>query len=480
MNPEVYRTLIPNPAKHKRTRSDKQFRPERITIRTDAHSTLRVRGTKPGLKTPSLISSYKGSLDRLLFSFPPYGLSDPRLYNAYQSLISNLRVGTKFVVACLESDKPVIELWFTSRGHDQASIEWAFMPAFTSFTDWAEDAYVGLVDADDGQHYLMEPWEFRRGGDALIADTVEEYTGDIRAAQAPLMFQGGNCLVADEHWFLGRDYFFDCIDLVRTDRAPVNVPVGATEEEVVFSLFKEYLDSDRDLVLLGSTMPIPLPEIVGTMNNGRYYLDLPTGGNGAYQPIFHIDMLLSLIGDRGNGFEVMVGDPDLADSMLGTSSPYALAGEYQKIADQISALGITVHRNPLVHWPTERQSLSLDQLEGIGTANNDQVLLDACDELRRLGASGNTAITVREWHHITWNNSLVESSSQLGKHVYLPNFGYADKASLHVLDQYMKSMWEGLGYTVHMLGDFNAFAERSGVVHCISKYIGRTEDRGIG
>jgi hypothetical protein len=37
----------------------------------------------------------------------------------------------------------------------------------------------------------------------------------------------------------------------------------------------------------------------------------------------------------------------------------------------------------------------------------------------------------------------------------------------------MKTLWESLGFTVHQLGDFNPFAERQGVVHCIKKYIQR-------
>lgn len=475
MNPTVYRALVPNPAKHKRTDGDRHAIAPQTRTRTEAGSTLRVRATRPGLSNPSLISSYKGSIDRLLFAFPPYGLAEPLFYTAYQALIAELRVGTRFIVACLESDKTTIEQWFTDNGHSAASIEWSFLPQFTSFTDWAEDAYVGMVDLDDGQHYLMEPWEFLRAGDALIADTVEEHTGDIRASQSPLMFQGGNCLVADDHWFLGRDYYFDCIDLIRSNRAPVALPAGTTEGEFVFTLFKEYLDAARDLVLLGSERPIPLPPMVGTAEGGRYFLDLPTGGNGSYQPIFHIDMLMSIIGDNGNGLEIMVGDPDLADTMLGRQSPYSLSGEYQKIADQLSGLRLTVHRNPLVHWPTEGNTLTLAQLEQIATANNDTTLLDACDALRSHGAGDSSQVTVREWHHITWNNCLVENSTQNGKHVYLPNFGYGDKASLQALDEHMKTMWESFGYTVHMLGDFNAFAERAGVVHCISKYLGRSD-----
>jgi hypothetical protein len=36
-----------------------------------------------------------------------------------------------------------------------------------------------------------------------------------------------------------------------------------------------------------------------------------------------------------------------------------------------------------------------------------------------------------------------------------------------------KALWEESGFTVHLLGDFNPFARRQGVVHCIKKYLRR-------
>jgi hypothetical protein len=44
-----------------------------------------------------------------------------------------------------------------------------------------------------------------------------------------------------------------------------------------------------------------------------------------------------------------------------------------------------------------------------------------------------------------------------------------------VIDRHMAQLWEGLGFEVHLLGDFNSFARRQGVVHCIKKYLRRGE-----
>ena len=82
-------------------------------------------------------------------------------------------------------------------------------------------------------------------------------------------------------------------------------------------------------------------------------------------------------------------------------------------------------------------------------------------------------MTVRDWHHITWNNCLVENSDTVGRHVYLPTFGHGDYADLAVLDSQMTTTWQNLGFEVHQLADFNSFARRQGVVHCIKKYLAR-------
>ena len=92
------------------------------------------------------------------------------------------------------------------------------------------------------------------------------------------------------------------------------------------------------------------------------------------------------------------------------------------------------------------------------------------DELRAAGAS--TAVTARSWHHITWNNCLVENSTTAGRHVYMPTYG-GGRAELKSIDDEMQRLWTDLNFTVHPLADFNAFAERQGVVHCIKKYLRR-------
>jgi hypothetical protein len=104
-----------------------------------------------------------------------------------------------------------------------------------------------------------------------------------------------------------------------------------------------------------------------------------------------------------------------------------------------------------------------------------EAMLPALTELARAGATASTPVELRSWHHITWNNCLVENSQRSGRHVYLPTFGHGENADLAPIDQAMEALWQQRGFEVHLLADFNGFAARQGVVHCIKKYVTRGE-----
>jgi hypothetical protein len=463
----LYRRLVPDAPLHRRTDRDpvSDSALERFeSLRTATRPT-------PGLKEPRLTSTWQGRIERILFAVPAFSVDDRESATAYRSVISALRPGTEFVVVHPNSRRDDVETWFRAAGHSD-TVTYVPLPDYVSFTDWAEDAYVALTDASDDSPYLMEPWEFQRAGDALIADAVEEYT-DIQASQAPLVFQGGNCLIGDDFWFLGTDYFADSVTLLQSGRPPVELPDRADLTVTVRQLFHDYVDAGRELTLIGTRRPIAVPEFRGAREGSRFFLDLPSGGVGAFQPIFHIDMFITLVGREDGAFTLLVGDPAMADDMLGTSSPYALREAYDQIAATLAAAGFEVRRNPLVHRRTPGQMVTLAELRTTADQDGDPGLAQAVRELADAGARDDTTVTVRDWHHITWNNCLVENSADAGRHVYLPTFGHGRNRDLAVIDEHMTRLWTELGFEVHPLADFNSFARRQGVVHCIKKYLRR-------
>lgn len=463
---DLYKQLVPDAPPFRRYQGDI---PVAGPWKTRVFNNAFLEVATPKLDRPQLVSTCQGSIEKILFAFPDWAASDAMYAAAYKSLIEALRRGTKFVVVHQSSSRPLIESWFTTVGHAAAEIEFVELPNYVAFSDWAEDAYVSVIDTDTNDHYLLEPWQFFRGGDALIADAVESSTVS-RATQVPLMFQGGNCLIADDVWMLGKDYFVDTLDLLTSDRPPIRLPDGVDHGTFVRQLYKDYIDITRELLVVGVAKAIPLADLVGTKQGAQFYLDLPAGGAGTFQPIFHIDMFITPLATTSTGSRrILVGDPRLADRLLGAYSPFALSDAYDAIASDLSNAGFDVIRNPLVHQPVNGQIYRFGELRALADQEQDEALLKAVGELKAVGAEDATPVAVREWHHVTWNNCLVESSSRYGNHVYMPTFGHGANATLAALDDHMREIWEGLGYEVHPLGDFNPFAARSGVVHCIKK-----------
>ncbi|SDI31216.1 hypothetical protein SAMN05192558_10785 [Actinokineospora alba] len=468
----AYRFLVPDAPRHKRTDRDPLPALDAGRIRSLNLFRALVRST-PGLADPSLVSSFSGAIKSILFAFPSFGVRSRALSSGYRSVIRALRPGTTFIVVHHESDRQTIESWFDSASHLPAHVTYVPMPDYIDFTDWAEDGYVALTDGGERQTYLLEPWTFPRSGDSLIADNVEEYSS-VRASQAPLIFQGGNCLVGDDFWMLGADYFLDTLERIESGEIPVTVPPGQSQPDFVRELFGRHVDKGRTLRLVGTRRPLGIKEFYATVESGDFHLDLPAGGTGVLQPIFHIDMFITLVGRAENDrFRILVGSPALADRILGTTSPFAIQNAYDEVAAALTADGFDVVRNPLVHWPTIVNQLPFERLREFANTPDGAHLAEAVAAFAAAGAQPDSTIRVREWHHITWNNCLVENSTSVGRNVYLPTFGHGDHSDLAKLDNEMERLWTGMGFTVRLLADFNAFATRQGVVHCIKKYLHR-------
>jgi hypothetical protein len=170
---------------------------------------------------------------------------------------------------------------------------------------------------------------------------------------------------------------------------------------------------------------------------GQEWTELRYVGNrpGTTQPIFHIDMFITLAGRGSDGrYRVLVGDPRAAAQLLGSDLPvHAMAPVFDDVAAGLGRQGFDVHRNPL-----------------------PLVYVDDPDRRERL------------WYFASSNNALVD-----GEVVYLPSYGHGTWAALATTDQANEQLWHRLGFQVRFLADFHPFAENLGAAHCITKYLAR-------
>lgn len=416
-------------------RTARDFPDQEMTrLSLDHHFRLDFLPPKP--TDPSLVSTNTGAIDRILLTIPNYAVGS--FEEIYKGIFEKLPQKTKFVVATHASAKNIVETWIHDSGAD-GRVELFEIPDHLHFSVWAEDGYVISKDIDSSKTYFVEPFAFPRYGDGLIADFAANAT-DLENTQAPLYFQGGNVLIGDDFFLIGADYPANTLEYTRSH---IQVPNGTNPAQYIKTLYNEYLDRGRKLHYVASTIPVPSQAERQIVVNGQQWKEIIFGGNksGTVQPLFHIDMFLTLIGRNQAGkFQIMVGDPKLAAEILGeTTSTNAMVEVFDNIARGLARLGFEVVRNPLPlvyeDDPTNRE---------------------------------------RFWYFATSNNCLVQNSATEGKIVWLPTYGYGNWTKLEATDDATKVLWEGLGFEVRQLGDFHPFAVNLGALHCIKKFLGRS------
>lgn len=396
------------------------------------------RAAPPEPVRPRIVSSAHGSIDHLLLAYPRYVQGQLSYERVFSDLLDQLPRSTEvtiFVHPQVQDDlRRVVE---TTRRDSTTNL--VIAPEFLNFTVWAEDPYVVVQDLDPGSEatYLVEPFTFNRSGDALIAERVAQ-ASPLQSTQSPLYFQGGNVLIGDDFVLLGIDYLYNTLETFRTSGA-VSIPAGRDPFEYVTGLFAGTFGTDRRLLFPGTRLPVPRQQQGPIRVDGQTWTEVSYIGTGDRQPIFHIDMFLSLAGRGDDGsYRVLVGSPAEADRILDRSpSPYAMHEIFDDVAGRLAAEGFDVVRNPLpltyVDYPAER---------------------------------------TREWYFATANNCLVEIDGTTQR-VWLPTYGHGPWRDLAATDAANRRLWESLGFEVLELEDFNVFAQNLGSVHCITKYLAR-------
>jgi hypothetical protein len=380
----------------------------------------------PRPANPRLVASAGGPITRMLFTIPAYAVRSEPLAAAYRDLLAKLPARTRFLVLTHESVADTIRGW-------SDRIDVVAGPDHLNFSVWAEDGYAAVTDA--GTTYLVEPFSFPRYGDSLVADLVANADPDLDRTQAPLYFQGGNILIGDDFFLIGADYPANTLRYV----GGILVPgPGERPADLVRRLYGEYLDLGRRLVYVGSALPVPEQRTRRFTLGGAEWSEVLYAGNqpGTTQPIFHIDMFVTLAGRGADGkYRVLVGDPRVAAATLGSDVPaHAMPEVFDDIAAGLRRQGFDVLRNPL-----------------------PLVYADDTDRNERW------------WYFATANNALIGDGV-----VYLPTYGHGAWPELAATDEANGRLWATLGYDVVYLGDFHPFAENLGAVHCIKKYLARS------
>jgi len=422
----------------------------------------------PRLERPQLISSVHGQIDRVLFTLPHWVFLEefeeeplwwPATYataEAFRTLLKRLPPKTRFLVLIEDEvkfgepkividSKARLSKWLDTLNLNNRT-EIVVAPSSVQFTIWAEDAYAVSRDTIDGEHYFVEPASFLRKDDAQIADIVAART-DMDHTQEALYFQGGNILIGDDFWFIGMDYPNRSLELQFVTPKP-----GESPRQSVTKAYGAALDHTRRLLTIGSRLDVPGYEDPKTGNyeliheftlDGEIWTETLYRGNrpGTVQPLFHIDMFITLAGRDSSGrYVVAIGDPRRAAEVLNEPVQFHATVEvFDDIAEQLDMLGFHVVRTPM--------PLTYD---------------DDLDKRQRI------------WYFATSNNALVQVTEK-SRDIWLPTYGHRKWPELAATDAENRRIWEQeLHFTVHDLGDFHPFASNLGAAHCVKKYLARS------
>ena len=402
---------------------------------------LRATVKRPTPQQPRIVSSAHGAIRHLLLCYPSYAGGDDVYRRVFVDLFRSLPAPVELTVVAHASVVADVEQ-AVERERPSSKTTIVEAPNYLRYTVWAEDPYVVVDDVatTPPRRFLVEPFTFPRAGDSVVADLVAE-ASELQSTQSPLFFQGGNILIGDDFVLIGVDYLFETLDTFLRYRPVLGMPDDrAQAQDFIVDLFRETFDAEREVFFTGTRLRVPETETRPLLIEGEDWTEVLYAGSGHHQPIFHIDMFISLAGRGPSGrYRLLVGSPVAADRLLDRPSvTHGMSEIFDDVARQLEVQGFEVIRNPL-------------PLTYVDNPNAKE----------------------RFWYFATSNNCLVQIDEAAGNYVWLPTYGHGAWSDLTVTDEANRVLWEELGFTVHQLADFNVFAQNLGSVHCMKKYLAR-------
>jgi len=246
-----------------------------------------------------------------------------------------------------------------------------------------------------------------------------------RSQETDLRLEGGNVLADGDFCFVGADLVDD--------------NAGFAER------FRAEIENCREIVPIAASTPLrrrgPMRFAIEPGDlRWREAVDRSLSRSGTRQPVFHLDMFMTLAGRGGEGrLRVLVGDPRAASALIGLPLPDGFPQDaFDDIARTLECRGCRVIRNPLPF-------VYFDDPEA----------------------------RMRDWFYASSNNCWVERVEQGRSRVWLPQYGYGDWPELRATDEANAALWRELGFEVVPAGDFLPLADQLGSLNCVSKILER-------
>jgi hypothetical protein len=348
------------------------------------------------------------------------------------NLVNGLSPSTRFLI--LTNDRPA----FTIARNDRPDrVRFLEVPASDSLTIWTQDPFLVLAGGD-GEAVLLTSKAFERADDRLMASVVAQTTG-YRLRHSALSFEGGNIVSDERHVLVGAD-------TVRRNAVDLRLP----ETEVVMRFEEEV---GRPALVIGpSPQPIAHIDMMLTpLGDGRLLLADPAAGADIAEQALEEDPESVAAFERWCE-EHFFGHPSI-QKLPGPAGPVtppqisgrtrdmieksrALAPVLQQVASSLEQHGYRVERIPLLYGGPEADPSLPEDERGLRAA----------------------------YPMLTYNNVLLESDAT-GRRVYVPRYGWPE------FDQAAFQAWHALGFDTRPIDGVTISAMYGGAVRCALKVL---------
>ena len=318
---------------------------------------------------------------------------------------------------------------------------------YQTFDLWAADKFLVLLREEFGlttQKILFLPDGTNRDERpysiaAHIKSLIEQRPGpyEILCVDSGLDFLGGNLLCGDDFVLIGK-----------------RVKVQNHEVKLLEETLSEYFGGKKIIWIESGDFNITRPENEHLHDTKYYHGD---------QPIYHLDLFLTLAGrdDQGNPV-VVVGFPE-------HKIPEEQTELHRFANEQVGAMRLMLNEviNDLLSLKQEGPQFVIKRIPmplHVYVKGKQQIRFDYC--LKR-----NEKFV---WYWMSYNNCLVQNDPVEGRKVWLPTYGHGIlRQDFECYDHHSRLQWQSLGYEVIQLGDCTLFAARRGGLHCVAKVLDR-------
>ncbi|GAA0584947.1 hypothetical protein [Caenispirillum bisanense] len=413
-----------------------------------------VAALPPDPPTPAPSSSVNGQIQRMLLAISDEIAMSAPLWPVFQAIIIQMP-NTAFVVLVEEEARQIVSQWLTLQGPvvngRVTLVDWQQNEdGDPPLTGWVQDPFIPAVYG--GQRPPTQLLVPQGSDDPIPIQLAADQALELERAVTPVAFEGGNLLFDAGRYCIGLDTIDQTQALITNGTIPP-APHGVGADGYITNLYHRYVDGTRDPCRIGlPDVTYPAQQTREIMVNGHPYDETVYFGNleGTHQPIFHIDMFITLLGrdEATDSPLVLLGSPIQAQDLMYDeveTPPEALADGFDAIQTQLQSYGYVVRRNPL-------PLMYLDFPPDEGNERGE-----------------------RRWFFASYNNCIVEVT-ETSKTVWMPTYGqgYGEwEPRLARVNDANEALFQELGFTVIRMPDCTMLACDAGSIHCVVNYLQR-------